>query len=62
MNEDMAKYAQQLRQLVDEYYQQQMPLDVYRTQRKLILDQIELEYAASSQNSDAQKTTASIDE
>lgn len=57
MNADMEKYSQQLRQLVDEYYHQQMPLDAYRAQRKLILDQIESEYAASTHNSEGQQVT-----
>lgn len=58
MGTDMTSYAQQLRQLVAEYYHQQMPFETYRAQRKLILDQIESEYAASSHNGDGQQTAA----
>jgi len=55
MSADMTTYSQQLRQLVDEYYHQQLPLETYRAQRKLILDQIESEYAASTHNDEGQK-------
>ena len=56
MSTDMTIYSQQLRQLVDEYYHQQMPLETYRAQRKLIFDQIESEYAASMHTSENQHT------
>lgn len=50
----MTTYSQQLRHLVDEYYHHQMPLETYRAQRKLIFDQIESEYAASTHTGDNQ--------
>lgn len=56
MNTDMTTYSQQLRQLVDEYYHQQMPLETYRAQRKLIFDQIESEYAASTHSGENPQT------
>lgn len=55
MSADMTTYSQQLRQLVDEYYHHQMPLETYRAQRKLIFDQIESEYAASTHNTEKQQ-------
>lgn len=55
MSTDMTTYSQQLRQLVDEYYHHQMPLETYRAQRKLIFDQIESEYAASTQTGESQQ-------
>lgn len=51
----MTTFSQQLRQLVDEYYHHQMPLETYRAQRKLILDQIESQYAASTHNGETQQ-------
>lgn len=56
MSEDMEKYSQQLRQLVEEYYQQQLSFEEYRAQRKLIFDQIESEYAASNQAGENQQS------
>ena len=58
MSEGMTTYSQQLRQLVDEYCHQQMRLETYRAQRKVILDLIESEYAASTHNGDGQKNIA----
>lgn len=57
MSTDMTTYSQQLRQLVDEYYHQQMPLETYRAQRKLIFDQIESEYAANTHTGENQQIT-----
>lgn len=62
MSADMATYSQQLRQLVDEYYHQQMPLELYRAQRKLILDQIESEYAANTHTGDNQVITEQVEQ
>lgn len=62
MSEDMSTYSQQLRQLVDEYYQHQMPLETYRAQRKLILDQIESQYAASTHSGENQQVTEQADQ
>lgn len=55
MSEDMEKYSQQLRQLVEEYYQQQLSRADYRAQRKVLFDQIESEYAASPQTGENQQ-------
>lgn len=61
MSEEMEKYSQQLRQLVDGYYHQQMSADAYHAQRKMILDQIENEFIVSTQSSDT-PVNASLDE
>lgn len=58
----MTVYSQQLRQLVDEYYHHQMPLETYRAQRKLILDQIESQYAASTNTGETQQVTEQADQ
>lgn len=58
----MTTFSQQLRQLVDEYYHHQMPLETYRAQRKLILDQIESQYAASTHNGETQQVTEQAEE
>ena len=62
MSTEMAIYSQQLRQLVDEYYHHQMPLETYRAQRKLIFDQIESEYAASTHTGESQQTTEEVEQ
>ena len=56
MSEDMSHYSQQLRQLVDDYYHQQIPLETYRAQRKLLFDQIEAEYTPSTHSGENQTT------
>lgn len=61
MSDDMIKYAQLLRRLIDEYYHQQITVDDYRAQRKLIFDQIEKESAGGNNSCEALKT-ASLDE
>lgn len=43
MSQVLEKYSQQLRQVVDDYYHNQMTLEEYRTQRNIILDSIENE-------------------
>lgn len=55
MSDDMTIYSQQLRRLVDEYYHQQITVEDYRAQRKIIFDQIEMEQTGGG-NSEAQKT------
>jgi hypothetical protein len=55
MSDDMRIYSQQLRQLVDEYYHQQISVDVYHAQRKLIFDKIEMEQAGDSGSSETRK-------
>ena len=55
MSDDMIKYAQQLRRLVEDYYYQQMTADEYRAQRKLILDHIENELAGGYSGVEAEK-------
>ena len=56
MSDDMTKYSQQLRQLVAEYYHQQMTVDAYRAQRKLILDEIEVQFVGINMRGDVQNT------
>lgn len=56
MNDDMIKYAQQLRRLVEGYYFQQMTVEEYRAQRKEIFDRIENEFAGGYSSSEAGKT------
>ena len=56
MNDDMIKYAQQLRRLVEDYYFQQMTAEEYRVQRKVIFDHIENEFAGGYSNSETGKT------
>ena len=58
MSDDMIKYAQQLRRLVEDYYYQQMTADDYRAQRKLIFDHIENELAGGYSGVEAEKKTA----
>lgn len=57
----MINYSQQLRRLIDEYYHQQISVDDYRAQRKLIFDQIEKEFAGGNIGSEAMQA-ASLDE
>ena len=52
MSDAMIKYAQQLRQLVNEYYHQQLTFDDYRAQRKIIFDHIEKELAGGNNGSE----------
>jgi hypothetical protein len=47
MNDAMMLYAQQLRLLVDGYYHQELSMEDYRAQRKVIFDQIEKDFAAN---------------
>ena len=54
MSSVLEKYSQQLRQVVDDYYHNQMTLSEYRAQRDVILDCIEMEVAGPS-NEDAAK-------
>jgi hypothetical protein len=54
MSDEMEKYSLLLRQLVDDYYRQQLPLDVYHEQRRLIFDQIEMEFSRNGTTKDAQ--------
>ena len=61
MSDDMTKYAQQLRQLTDDYYHQQLTLAEYRAQRKQILDHIEKELAGDVADSEPEKAV-SLDE
>jgi hypothetical protein len=61
MSDDMTMYSQQLRWLVDEYYRQQITVDDYRAQRKMIFDQIEMALAGGNSNSEV-STTTSLDE
>lgn len=56
MSADIIKYSQQLRRLVHEYYRQQITLDDYLAQRKLIFDHIESELAGG--NNEVCKTAA----
>lgn len=56
MSDDMIKYAQQLRRLVEDYYYQQLTADEYRAQRKLIFDHIENELAGGYSSGEAGQT------
>lgn len=58
MNDDMIKYAQQLRRLVEGYYYQQMTAEEYRAQRKVIFDHIENEFAGGYSSSETGKIIA----
>lgn len=53
MSDDMEKYSQQLRQLVDEYYHQQLTVEEYRAHRKLLFDEIEIQLVGSNPKDDA---------
>jgi len=53
MSDDMTMYSQQLRWLVDEYYHQQITVDEYHAQRKIIFDKIEMESNGGSSSVDA---------
>ena len=53
MSNDMIKYAPQLRRLIDDYYHQQITVEDYKAQRKLIFDQIEKELAGVIADSEA---------
>lgn len=48
MSEVIKNYAQQLRQIVDDHYHQQITRDEYQAQRKIIFDCIESELRGSS--------------
>lgn len=61
MSDDMIKYSQPLRRLIEEYYHQQITVDDYRAQRTLIFDQIEKEFAGGNIGSEAMQP-ASLDE
>lgn len=61
MSDDMIKYSQQLRRLIDDYYHQQMTSDDYRAQRKLIFDDIEREFTGRNNNNET-RTAATLDE
>lgn len=53
MSDDIVnKYAQRLRQLVDEYCRQQIGADDYRAQRKAIFDGIDLELNGEAAGND----------
>lgn len=55
MSSVLEKYSAQLRQVVDDYYHNQMTLSEYRAQRNIILDCIEIEIAGPS-NDDTTKS------
>jgi hypothetical protein len=61
MSDDMIKYAQQLRRLIDDYYHQQLSPGDYRAQRKDIFDRIEKELAGGNVGSDPGRVV-SLDE
>lgn len=41
MRNDMNRYSQQLRQIVDDYFHGQLTVQEYVAQRKIVLDRIE---------------------
>jgi hypothetical protein len=55
MSDDLTMYSQQLRWLVDEYYRQQITVDEYRAQRKIIFDNIEMESAGGNSSGESLK-------
>jgi hypothetical protein len=55
MSDDLTMYSQQLRWLVDEYYRQQITVDEYRAQRKIIFDNIEMESTGGNSNGESLK-------
>lgn len=61
MSNAMLKYSQQLRRLIDDYYHQQLSVDEYRAQRKLIFDQIDSELV-DRRRSNASDSAASLNE
>ncbi len=58
MSDDMIKYSQQLRRLIDEYYHQHITMDDYRAQRTLIFDHIEKEFTGGNIGSEALQPAA----
>lgn len=50
MREAMERYSQQLRQIVDDYYQGQLTFSEYVAQRKTVLDRIEQALRSGSSN------------
>lgn len=52
MSNDIKKYSEQLRQILDDYYHNQISLEDYRAQRKFVLDSIEHELAGADSDED----------
>lgn len=60
MNDEIKKYSLELRRLNDEYYHQQMSTDAYRALRKVLFDNLEMEFVRN-QDGDHGHETAPLD-
>lgn len=59
MRNDLKKYSEQLRQIVERYYYRQITLQDYRAQRKIVFDCIEREWIGSGNDERQQSDDAS---